>query len=244
MAISERVEASLEDIFEGDAELESDLEAIREAPREAAAFIKKLRSSARLTQGELATKLGITQPRVSAMERGLGPEGPTYLMLKRVAEACGAAWSLEPGVRAADQIVIAPRAGRQAPPGAPSRVVEVLRSLAPPEMRRTEILAALEQDRQVANAVTLLEHALQARFKGISGQKRGSKASTERGSSGGRRAELLKIISEGHGLTRGEILERMGLKGNKIGAMSVSNALTTLTKNQQVRRAGRKYLVS
>jgi hypothetical protein len=31
------------------------------------------------------------------------------------------------------------------------------------------------------------------------------------------------------GLTRGEILDRMGLKGDKSGEMSVSNALTALS---------------
>jgi hypothetical protein len=43
------------------------------------------------------------------------------------------------------------------------------------------------------------------------------------------------------GLSRGEILEKMGLKGDKSGEMSVSNALTALTKRNEVRRAGGKY---
>jgi len=43
------------------------------------------------------------------------------------------------------------------------------------------------------------------------------------------------------GLTRGEILERMGLKGDKSSEMSVSNALTALTKRNQVSRIGGKY---
>ena len=51
----------------------------------------------------------------------------------------------------------------------------------------------------------------------------------------------MTLIKEGHGLSRGEILERMGLKGNKSGEMSVSNALTALTKGNQVRRDGGKY---
>jgi len=51
----------------------------------------------------------------------------------------------------------------------------------------------------------------------------------------------MKVIREGNGLTRGEILEKMGLKGNKTGEMSVSNALTALTKANQVRRDGGKY---
>jgi hypothetical protein len=58
---------------------------------------------------------------------------------------------------------------------------------------------------------------------------------------GSRREELLNLIREGNGLSRGEILERMGLKGDKSGEMSVSNALTALTKRNQVRREGGKY---
>jgi hypothetical protein len=51
----------------------------------------------------------------------------------------------------------------------------------------------------------------------------------------------LKIVSGGDGLSRAEILERMNLKGDKAGEMSVSNALTALTKSNQVRRDGGKY---
>ncbi len=60
---------------------------------------------------------------------------------------------------------------------------------------------------------------------------------------GSKRDALLGIIkSNPGGLTRGEILEKMGLKGDKSGAMSVSNALTALSKaNQVVRREG-KYV--
>jgi hypothetical protein len=58
---------------------------------------------------------------------------------------------------------------------------------------------------------------------------------------GSRREALLELIRQSDGLSRGEILERMGLKGDKAGEMSVSNALTALTKNNQVRREGGKY---
>jgi hypothetical protein len=37
------------------------------------------------------------------------------------------------------------------------------------------------------------------------------------------------------------VLEQMGLKGDKSGEMSVSNALTALTKSNQVHREGGKY---
>lgn len=59
---------------------------------------------------------------------------------------------------------------------------------------------------------------------------------------GSRREALLQLISQHpQGLSRGEILERMGLKGDKSGEMSVSNALTALTKTSQVSRSGGKY---
>ena len=46
------------------------------------------------------------------------------------------------------------------------------------------------------------------------------------------------------GLNRGEILERMGLKGDKSGEMSVSNALTALTKANQVTRRDGRYVAA
>jgi hypothetical protein len=58
---------------------------------------------------------------------------------------------------------------------------------------------------------------------------------------GSRREGLLELIRQSDGLSRGEILERMGLRGDKQGAMSVSNALNALAKRNQVRREGGKY---
>src|SRR3954447_10731381 len=58
---------------------------------------------------------------------------------------------------------------------------------------------------------------------------------------GSRREALLELIRQGDGLSRSELIERMGLKGDKSGEMSVSNALTALTKSNQVHRDGGKY---
>ena len=61
---------------------------------------------------------------------------------------------------------------------------------------------------------------------------------------GSRRAALLQVIGErADGLSRGEIFERMGLKGNKSAEKSVSNALTALTKSNQVSRREGKYVI-
>jgi hypothetical protein len=58
---------------------------------------------------------------------------------------------------------------------------------------------------------------------------------------GSRREGLLNIIRDGNGLSRGEILQRIGVKGDKTGEVSVSNALTALGKRNQIRREGGKY---
>jgi hypothetical protein len=56
------------------------------------------------------------------------------------------------------------------------------------------------------------------------------------------RVGMMQVIKDNpSGLTRGEILERMGLKGNKSGEMSVSNAVTALTKANQVTRRNGRY---
>jgi hypothetical protein len=61
---------------------------------------------------------------------------------------------------------------------------------------------------------------------------------------GSRRADLIELLRQSNeGLSRGEILERMGLKGDKSGEMSVSNALTALTKSNSVLRQNGKYVI-
>jgi hypothetical protein len=61
---------------------------------------------------------------------------------------------------------------------------------------------------------------------------------------GGRREALLKVIrGEPNGLSRGQIFERMAIKGDKTAEKSVSNALTALTKNNQVSRREGKYVI-
>ena len=61
---------------------------------------------------------------------------------------------------------------------------------------------------------------------------------------GTRREALIQVIGEQpNGLSRGEIFERMGLKGNKSAEKSVSNALTALTKSNRVFRREGKYVI-
>ena len=111
-------------------------------------------------------------------------------------------------------------------------------------LQQREAIVSQQQDLQ--RQLDELDDML-SKFDGFEGkgQQRKQAGSTgsrrSSGRRGSKREELLRVIREGSGLTRGEILERMGLKGNKSGEMSVSNALTALTKSNQVRRDGRAY---
>jgi hypothetical protein len=62
---------------------------------------------------------------------------------------------------------------------------------------------------------------------------------TARGRKGSKRPEILKLLAEHpDGLGRGEILEKLGLKGDKSAEMPVSNALTAMIKANEVGRKG------
>jgi hypothetical protein len=74
--------------------------------------------------------------------------------------------------------------------------------------------------------------------------KQYSAGTRSRPPAGSWREALLKVIGEHpNGLSRGEIFECMGLKGNQSAEKSVSNALTALTKNNQVFRREGKYVL-
>lgn len=79
-------------LFRGDASFRRSYEAALFA-QEAARLIRLMRESKGLNQTELADRLGVTQPRVSRLEKPGGGDGPSYSMLRRVAEVCGVAWS-------------------------------------------------------------------------------------------------------------------------------------------------------
>ena len=59
------------------------------ASLQAAHFIRNTRESSGLSQGQLADKLGVSQARVSQIESGKGPQGPSIDLLARIATACG-----------------------------------------------------------------------------------------------------------------------------------------------------------
>lgn len=70
----------------------------------------------------------------------------------------------------------------------------------------------------------------------------GGTAGTKRARRGSIRDNLLNIISAAPaGMSRGEIINHLGIKGDKGREMSVSNALTALIRTEQVYREGGKY---
>jgi hypothetical protein len=100
-----------------------------------------------------------------------------------------------------------------------------------------------EIDREYA-AIDAYEAAKSGKAKsGKASRRSGPRtAGTRRGS---KRDGIMAALADiPHGLSRGELLEKMGLKGNKSGEMSVSNALTALTKANQVVRKDGKYIAS
>jgi hypothetical protein len=97
-------------------------------------------------------------------------------------------------------------------------------------------LAAIDRELQALDAYQAAKTG-----KPSSGRRMQTQRRAPRGS---RREELLNLIRGGNGLSRREILERVGVKGDKAGEMSVSNALTALAKRNQVRREGRKYYLA
>ena len=93
-------------------------------------------------------------------------------------------------------------------------------------------LAAINNE---LRAIDAYESAKSGKAAAPARRARGAARGTTR--RGSRREGLMALMRENAaGLTRGEILEKMGLKGNKSGEMSISNALTALTKAGQVSR--------
>ena len=86
--------------------------------------------------------------------------------------------------------------------------------------------------------------ALEAYEAARSGKSRKSKRAT-RTPRGSRQQAVLEVIAKSKkGITRGDILQAMDLKGNKAGEQSVSNALSALKKAERVTSKDGKYLAA
>ena len=72
--------------------------------------------------------------------------------------------------------------------------------------------------------------------------RRSSSGAGKRAPRGEKRRSVLELIQKSNGLTRGEILANLGVKGDKSAEQSVSNALTALKKQNLVASKDRKYV--
>src|SRR5271169_6660426 len=60
----------------------------RSAAFEAGDLVRTMREKAHLTQKQLAKRISTSQSHLSEVERGNGLQGPTFSMLRKVAQAC------------------------------------------------------------------------------------------------------------------------------------------------------------
>ena len=75
-------------------------------------------------------------------------------------------------------------------------------------------LAAIDREYQALDAYQAAKTGTTRGGRRVQTQRRAPR--------GSRREGLLNLIRDGNGLSRGDILERMGLKGDKSGEMSIS----------------------
>ena len=78
--------------------------------------------------------------------------------------------------------------------------------------------------------------------KAARGGRRASVKTGRRAPRGEKRRAVLELIQKSKGLTRGEILSTLNVKGDKSAEQSVSNALTALKKQNLVASRDRKYV--
>jgi hypothetical protein len=74
------------------------------------------------------------------------------------------------------------------------------------------------------------------------GQRRGRSNGTRRGS---RQESILSLLrGRSDGLTRGQILQELGLKGDKSGEQSISNALNNMKKSGKIASREGRYVTT
>ena len=108
-----------------------------------------------------------------------------------------------------------------------------------------EDLRAKQEELQAQRATIETElEALDTYEAARSGKSRKSRT-VSRAPRGSRQQSVLAVIAKSKkGMTRGDILQAMGLKGDKGGERAVSNALTALKKAKRVASKDRKYLAA
>jgi hypothetical protein len=109
-----------------------------------------------------------------------------------------------------------------------------------------EELRAKQEELQAQRATIENElNALDTYEAAKSGKTRRPRKTASRAPRGFRQQSVLSVIAKSKkGMTRGDILQAMGLKGDEVGERAVSNALTALKKAKRVTSKDRKYLTA
>lgn len=114
--------------------------------------------------------------------------------------------------------------------------------------KKAEIDRELEELESEITAITAYEQAKggkPARAEKAAAKRAGKRTGGQRARRGEKRQAVLDVVKQHpDGLTRGEILKLMGVKGDKSGEQSVSNALSALSKQNQLGRREGKYIVA
>lgn len=110
----------------------------------------------------------------------------------------------------------------------------------------------VDQQHQLTSELTAIDSELRAivayesaKTGKTSRSKSNGATHTRSPRNGSKRTEILNVVTANvDGMSRGDILNALGVKGDKSGEMSVSNALTALTKTQQLVRENGHYFAA
>jgi DNA-binding transcriptional ArsR family regulator len=111
--------------------------------------------------------------------------------------------------------------------------------------RKNKLDQELSEIESELSAIEAYEQAKKkAPRKAASRGRRPAAKTGRRAPRGEKRRSVLDLIQKSNGLTRGEILSNLGVKGDKSAEQSVSNALTALKKQHLVVSRDRKYVTA
>lgn len=108
---------------------------------------------------------------------------------------------------------------------------------------KAELNAKIAEFRSQLEDLDIELHAISAYERAKAGKASAPSTGT-RTPRGTKRSAVLTIISNNPGLTRGEIIDRMGIKGQKSEEQALSNMLGNLKKSGNVTAEAGKYAMA
>ena len=108
--------------------------------------------------------------------------------------------------------------------------------------RKNKLDQELSEIETELSAIEAYEQAKKKAPRKSAGSRRPAAKTGGRAPRGEKRRSVLELIQKSNGLTRGEILSTLKVKGDKSAEQSVSNALTALKKQNLVVSKDRKYV--